>query len=511
MQRRLQVALALVALVLFARLAVRHVGDSVFLADQADQLQNFEQLLRFEPDGLWGPVFQQTVPPARTFGPIGAVIAGVPVSLGLGIVSVHAATSLLLVAAVMAAFAALFRLDARLAWCWLILFLASIVVWWNVAMNWSNTALPSIGALTLCATTACLRRPTLARFGLMMLIAWLGWEFHLVSSPVWVPVVLVAVLTAGRALRRPWPRPTMAWLALALVLAVGPYLVAEFRTGFFNTRALFGHARDERPDRALGRQSFAEVLEIAADPSGYLAAAGITGWTAVALAAGIALAAMLLWGRQMRGSRKTGDGRSPGVTATAAGEEQASIVFWLVVASVLAIVAQALFFVAVNRPLLGRHYTAVLAPFYVLPLAALATWWLDRLPRPLHGISATALGAACLAVLVWVAPAWADEYRERTDWTYDRIQGAITTLCGQGSARTVDGPGFATSAPGHDGALSYLLSRGLVPCRYDAAADRLLVAGRDMEFPPERVEADGTFRLERIIPPGIASYHRVGK
>lgn len=497
--RRLQVVLALVAFVLFARLAVRHVGESVFLADQADQLQNFEQLLRFEPDGLWGPVFQQTMPPGRTLGPLGAVMAGVPMALGLGYDSVHAVTSLLLVVSAMAAFGALFRVDARLAWCWLILFLASIVVWWNVAMNWSNTGLPSVGLLALAAIVNCLRQPTLTRFVLMFLVAWLGLELHLVSNPVWVPVLVAATLTAETALRRPWPRRAVVGLGIAIVLAVGPYLIAELRTGFFNTRALFGHASDDRPDRAIGRQTFVEVLHIAADPSGYLAALGISAWPAILVAAGAAAAAMVLWRRQASRTPRVENG---GLAAP-------SIIFWLVAASVLAVMAQALFFVAVNRPLLGRHYTAVLAPFSVLPLAAVAVWLLARLPRRLDSVAATTLGATCIAVLVWLAPRWADAYWERTDWTFRRITNAVATLCGRATARTIEGPGFATEAPGHVGVLQFLLTRGLTTCSYDSRADRLLVGGRDMEYPPVRMEPDGEFRLENGLPPGIALYRRV--
>jgi hypothetical protein len=288
-------------------------------------------------------------------------------------------------------------------------------------------------------------------------------------------------------------------LGIAAVLAVGPYLVAELSTGFFNTRALFGRASDERPDRALGRQSFVEVLHIAADPSGYLAAVGISGWAAVFLALGVAVAAMVLWGMEARRTPRRADGGRPAP----------SIAFWLVVSSLAAIVVQASFFVAVNRPLLGRHYTAVLAPFYVIPFAALAAWLLDRLPRRVEGVTGAALGAVCIALLLLVAPRWADAYRERTDWTYQRITRAVTTLCEGGSARTFEGPGFATEAPGHVGVLQFLLTRGFTNCRYDPRADRLLVGGRDLQYPPVRMEPDGEFRLEGGLPPGIAVYRRV--
>jgi hypothetical protein len=182
---------------------------------------------------------------------------------------------------------------------------------------------------------------------------------------------------------------------------------------------------------------------------------------------------------------------------------------WLILAALAAIASQAAFFLAVNRELLGRHYTSVLAPFYVLPPAALAAWVFRLAPARLRPALGPSLGAACVALLVLRAPAWADRYVERTDWTYARIHGAVSLLCGSGTARTFEGPGFLTLAPGHDPVLHFLMTRRFVECRYDPAADRLIAAGVGLDFPSEHAEADGTFRLERVIPPGIASYRRV--
>ena len=54
--RRLHTVVTCAALLMFAWLTVRHVGESTFLEDQVDQLQNFESLLRQRPEGLWGAV-----------------------------------------------------------------------------------------------------------------------------------------------------------------------------------------------------------------------------------------------------------------------------------------------------------------------------------------------------------------------------------------------------------------------------------------------------------------------
>jgi hypothetical protein len=75
---------------MFAWLTTRHVGDAAFLEDQVDQLQDFESLLRLQPEGLWGAVMSGTVPPARTLGPLGAVVFGVPMALGFGVDAIAA-------------------------------------------------------------------------------------------------------------------------------------------------------------------------------------------------------------------------------------------------------------------------------------------------------------------------------------------------------------------------------------------------------------------------------------
>jgi hypothetical protein len=496
---RLQIVLTLIAAALFARLSVRYVGESVFLADQVDQLQNFERLLQFEPDGLWGPIYGQTDPPARTFGPLGGVLAGVPVRLGLGADGSHAVTSLLLVLATMAAFLALLRHDAPLAWCWLMAFLASIVVWWNVGMQWSNTVLPSVGCAALCGMVLALRRPGVARSVALVLVVMFGLHMHLVALPVAVAVGVVLLVTLRAAWRR-WPsRGVTVALAALVVLAAGPYLVAELMTGFANSTAVLGHSPGSQvADPAIGRASAVQVLQLAADPSGFWASVGIEGGPAVLLATLIALAAFVAWAMTARSGVRSGQ----------SGPGPANMVAWLILASVLAIAAQAAFFIAVNRELLGRHYTAVLAPFYVLPPAALAAWALRYLPDRLQPALGPVLGAACVVLLLVRGPVWAERYHERTDWTYTRIHDAISLLCGTGTARTFEGPGFVTHAPGHDPVLQFLMTRRFVDCRYDSSADRLIAAGVDLDFPPERVEADGTFHLERVIPPGIASYRR---
>ncbi len=198
------VVLGAVALLLFALLTQRHVGESYFLADQVDQLQKYEAALRLEPEGLWGPAMSGTA--ARALGPFGALIFGLPVSLGLGIEAIHALTSLLLAIAAGLAFWQLARLNQVLAWGWLIVFTAMRMVWWNAAMFWVNTLLLPLGLLVLALFAANLRHASTAKVAGIALVMLLALQVHLVAL-VGLPILLLAAGldlpvsdAAGRAL-----------------------------------------------------------------------------------------------------------------------------------------------------------------------------------------------------------------------------------------------------------------------------------------------------------------------
>src|SRR3954462_7735157 len=196
--------LAGVAVMVFGHLALRHVGESYFLADQVDQLQKFEALLRLDPEGLWGPAMSGTA--ARALGPFGAVVFGLPVALGFGIDAIHAITSLLLVIAAALAFWQLARLDVPMAWMWLIVFTAMRLVWWNAAMFWVNTTLLPLGLLMLALFAAAVRKPTIVTLAGLTCVQMLALQQHLVSV-VGIPVVLLAMVAfvlrdAGSTSRR---------------------------------------------------------------------------------------------------------------------------------------------------------------------------------------------------------------------------------------------------------------------------------------------------------------------
>ena len=489
----LHAAVALGVFVAFAVLSQRHVGESVFLTDQSDQLQFFERLLRFEPEGLWGPILTTPdPPPTRSMGPLGAILFGVPVALGFGVDAVQAVTSALLVLTAAGAFVALTGVDSRLAWLWLILLLANPIVWWNAGMLWANTLLLPAGNVLLMFMALCLRQPTMARWCGMFLTAIFAAHISLVAITAVPPAAVVAART-GRAAwrRRPGRLATLALAAFTL-MAVAPYLAAEAMTGFANTGAILAQAaNDKSGDGAASADIALPVLRRAADPAGLMERAGVTGWPVVGLGVVMVLASLALW-------RPRGD--------TMSGQ---NAVFWLVVAAAIGIAGQAAFFVRENRDLLSYHYVAILVPLYAVPGAALVAGLLARGSRPVRELAVPVLGVVCLALVVWRAPAWADDNWEQTPWTYDAIAGAVGILCPSGeAARTAEGPAFDSLMPGHAGVLEYLMTRRLVPCRYDEGSDRLLVASRDKDYAPLRQEADGRFRLEAIVDPGIAVYRR---
>lgn len=495
----LRAGLVAAVFLVFGTLTLRHAGDSYFLADQVDQLQNFERLLQLHPNGLWGPVMSGTHPQARALGPLAAVLFGVPVHLGLPVDAVQVVTSLFLAMSALAAFLALRRLDEILAWVWLAPFVSSGIVWWNAGMLWGNTVLLPAGCLLLAAIAAHVRHPTRATLSALWIVMLLAAQVHLVALAALGPVLLITAMTWRRAWARRPPAVAGLLLAAGAAAAIGPYLLAEALSGGANTRVFFSHAEGVQVrDTTLGRAAAFHVLHEAADPARLLSDLGAGAGTAMAVAACLAALALAAWTSAART-------RSGSVS----GRPDASAIVWLIVAAIVAVWAQALFFVLVNRPILGRHYLAFLAPMHGIPAAAAVAWGLHRLPRRAASLLPAVLGAGCLALLAVRGPAWADRYHERTPWTYSAIVAAVDALCGQGAAaRLYEGPAFAPITPGYDGVLHYLMTRGHVRCRHDPGSDLLIVAWFTGEYPLLHEERDGVFRRAAVVAPGLALYRR---
>ena len=495
-----QAVAAAATFVIFASLAVRHVGGSVFLVDQADQLQFFERFLRLEPYGLLGPVMTGPDPPTRSAGPLGAWLFGIPVALGAGVDGVHAVTSIVMVLATLAAFVALASVDARLGWSWLLLVLANGIVWWNAGMLWANTLMLPAGCVLLACMAACLARPTFARWWSMWLAVLFAAHISLVAITALLPVAVVALRT-GKAAWGRWPRPAVrVLLAVVTLLAVGPYVLSESMTGWANTRAMFAHADETRPrDAAAVVEYGLPVLQLAADPGWVMQRLGAGGWTPVAAGAVVALAALVLGALSLRTNRPETERR----------RDRAML--WLVVAAVVGIAGQAAFFVIENRALLSYHYVSMLLPLWAVPGAAAVAWLLAPASARVRDLAAVGLAAICVSVLWSNGAAWADRHFESTEWTFTNIAAAVDELCGPaGSARTIEGPGFDSLMPGHDGVITFMMTRRLVDCRYDRAGGRGVAASREGHYGDAIQDDGGLFRLVKVTAPGIALYRRDG-
>jgi hypothetical protein len=463
---------------MFAWLTMRHVGDAAFLEDQVDQLQNFESLLRLRPEGLWGAIMSGTVPPARALGPLGAVVFGVPVSLGLGVNAIHVATSLLIAVATAVCFVALARIELTFAWCWLLIFSATGLVWWNAAMLWSNTVLLPVGLLFAALAASCLYRPDRATLGWMVVVAMFALQLHLVAAVALPIAVTVAIVTYRRG--RPASRLTVWMLALAMVIAIGPYLLGEALSGLANTRAILGHLGSSDP--AAGDNGSATAsLAIALDPTRLLEALGLGPWTAIVVGAVLSIVALRLL-------RASSAGSAP--------------LFWLAVCAVAGIAGQALFFLWMSRPFAGYHHVTLLAPFYAVVPAALLT-------RLLGQWKPVAIGTAVLALLIWMGPTLADRHAEETPWSYARIRASLDALCGSAAVATDEGQAFAAQLnPHYDSVLRYMMKRGMTTCRYQPSSDVLIAATRDAQYPTTKTIGGSTFYRELVLPPGIARYRR---
>jgi hypothetical protein len=486
--------LAVVAFALFAWLALRHVGESYFLADQVDQLQKFEALLRLEPEGLLGGQMSGTE--ARALGPFGAIVFGVPLALGFGIDAIHGLTSIFLVLAAALAFWELSRLDRSMAWAWLIVFTAMRMVWWNAAMFWVCTLLLPLGVLQLALFTAILRNPTSLKVTSMTLVLALALHVHLVALVGLPLLVLALVVSSRRGVRETESAPrgvAHVVVALLLVAAVVPYAAAEGQTDFRNTRAIGNHVDTTvRSGGQQGRSAALETLVLATDPAGVAPAAPAT--TVIGAGAIVAFVALLL--ALVRRTR----------AASAEEHRQNGSILWLTIAAAVGVAGQAIFFFLMARPLNGLHYAILLAPWYAVPPAALIAGLLPR--RGVAGVLAAAIvGIAAIDLLVFRAPSLADRYAERTAWNYRAIVAGLDSLCADQQVDTVEGPGLVDEInPSYDPVLRYLMKRGFTRCRYEKGA-RILVAGtRDGTLDPSLAVAGHRYTREEVVPPGLARY-----
>ena len=467
------------ALLLFAWLTLRHVGESVFLEDQVDQLQNFESLVRLRPEGLWGAIMSGTVPPARALGPLGAVVFGVPVALGLGIDGIHITTSLLIALGTAVCFITLAGIDVAFAWLWLLVFSATGLVWWNAGMLWSNTVLLPCGLAVAALAASCLQRPSRVTLGWLVVAGLFALQLHLVAV-VAVPVIAIVASVTFREARRVSTRTQVWMIAAAVVVALGPYLLAEGMTGFRNTRAILGHLGGSG---SADTGSATMALTIALDPTGLLRSLGLSFIPLIGVGAALSTAAVWLVARSDR------------------------VLYWMTACAIAAIAGQGLFFWWMSRPFAGYHHVTLLAPFYAVVPAVLLRRALFTPPISMQ--AACGVGAAVLALLVLAGSSMADRNLERTPWSYARIRATVDALCGDAAVQTDEGPGFAALLnPQYDSVLRYMMRRGLTTCRYQPSSDVMIAARRDGDYPASKAIGQSMYLRELVLPPGIARYRR---
>ncbi len=284
-----------------------------------------------------------------------------------------------------------------------------------------------------------------------------------------------------------------------IVLALLPYLLAEAKTGFRNTRAMFSHVESAaQSGGSEGARAAMETLVLAADPTVVFPNQRTTSLATGGVIALAALAVLAL--RRRRASQADG--------STA--RSQVNEMIWLVATALVGVAAQALFFRLMARPLNGLHYAILLAPWYAIPLAALlAAAFLDTRHRA-GRLAAPVLGVVAVLLLLVNTPDRADRFAERTLWNYRTIVTALDTLCAGQAVETVEGPGLIDELnPSYDSVLRYLMKRGFSRCHYDPQSAIVIAAKRSASF-DESIEIAGRrFTRETVLPPGLARYRRV--
>jgi hypothetical protein len=198
-------------------------------------------------------------------------------------------------------------------------------------------------------------------------------QLHLVAAVAAPIIVIVAAATFRDA--RPLRRIHVWALAVAAVVGVGPYLIAEALTGFANTRAILGHLGSAGSGDA---GSATMALVIALDPMRVLNALGLGTWPLVIVGAALAIAAV--W--------------------VAIGSDR--VLFWLTVCAVAAIAGQALFFWWMARPFAGYHHVTPAGAAYAVLPAMPQTRAVDLpISMPAHAGSEARFAFSFLPVRQW--------------------------------------------------------------------------------------------------------------
>jgi hypothetical protein len=474
------------------------IGSAIFLSDQLDQLVSFEALIEGNVTALYGPIMSGTNPAARALAPVGAVVFGLPTLAGLDPDMLHLLFLIFLTGALGVFCHGMLKVDRAAGIVWTSLVLMAPAFWWASSLLWLSIV-PfwcSLLAVGCCASYVGRRQP---HFGPVLVAFWLASLSMQLTTVVGWPLILVFLVMFARD--RPWQGVAgwrKGWSVALPALLLAPYAIAEVLTGFGNTQAIMVHLASQSGSgsHAQGLAAAFDSLAVALEPFRLLSSLEIVVPRGVLVLWFLVLAGVAYL--SLRWLQKTAfEGRIDTIRFF-----RAMFVVYLV-----AVPGQMVFFFAMNRPLLGAHYTLWLTPVYMFPYVVAISAVLSLLQERRRLVLSCAV--ATVAALIGVVRA--EKAFELSPWNFQGITTALSTITERyGSVNTIEPlPPFSAFSTRDDTLLMYVMEHYVPGAEVASEPDAVLVPERYGEIEALVVPFGGaTFRLEEIVPPGIGVYLR---
>lgn len=497
-------------------------GGSPYLSDQADQIQSGRLLLSGDWRHLYGPYMSDTVPLVRTIGPAGTLLFALPSFFG-GFPAVEIVFIFFMALAPLLFYFEFQKTNPTLAAVWTALIIFVPHHWLFLTVAWESLLLLPGSLFVLTSFLRFLRRRSLGSLLLVFASSALALHFHLIA-------VLLAPFSAA-ALFLYWKagadadvppqerRRTLITALVVLTAAVLPYLIAEWISGSRNYKAVRANL-GRWNDWQTGWQTALTVMDRVTtifDAPGlfqhgdrpYPAPFWLSWPVLFAGSVWVLIRPLFLILQKDTGNVESGRQR------------RVELILWAVFA--LCHAAALLYFTKMSRPYLGDHYAAFLYPLTLFPMSTLlyAVWTgaASKLIFRRSGVLPNVLAWTIFGLWMIYSFTRLERAGSKSDWNFRAVTTALESACAnpEHTLSSFELEGFYSPLAGAKPLLRYTLESTVTGCSWDEHS-RWLVHPRLNGNPPVRLSIDvafpgnprGTFRLVRILPPGIGLYEREG-
>ncbi|MFW7378361.1 MAG: hypothetical protein ACOH5I_06125 [Oligoflexus sp.] len=390
--------------------------------------------------------------------------------------------------------------NPSLAFIFLVFLGMNQIYWWALTLLWINIFQLSFSLLFLALMIHFYEKPNASRF-IYATSFWLL-ALHIHSTPsVAFPFVLMMAIQLIRVAKydRSLWRPSKTSLIM-LGLLLGPYIVMEFVTKFSNAKAAFfylnkAHDIPGSVSRTVGIEAGQRAVNyIFTTFNMNVNLFKPTSWrvdlhhflAAIAIITSLAYAGIGVFNSIK--NKKT------------------SPIQMIFLAIPISFIFQFMFFLAANRPILGRQYVLFMVPFILLIWSLPFAMFSAKLFKKSNSEKATAFLAVVIVIL---AHPYSLAYQEKTVWNFQGIHSGLIEVC-------QDAPEFKSIANGpfvayqhnYEDLLTYVVNRYISSCQVSEDSEFFVIPSRQNNF-PEKVDQDHfTLELIKIYKPGFGLYRK---